>query len=87
MPDPVTGWLARFDAALRVHGGRRRRILDEARAHLAESTARHGADGGRGRMATRRRSLRASPPRLADRLWEQRDRLGRSSCSLRRPGR
>ncbi len=76
MPDPVTGWLARFDAALRAHGGRRRRILDEARAHLAESTARHGADEAVRRMGDPEAVAAGFAPRLADRLWEQRDRLG-----------
>ena len=75
MPDQVTGWLARFAAALRVHGGRRRRILDEARAHLAESAARHGAAEAVRRMGDPDAVAAGFAPRLADRLWEQRDRL------------
>ena len=75
MSDPVAGWLARMEGALRVHGARRRRIVDEADAHLRDSASRHGASEAVRRMGEPGAFAAGFTPTPADRAWEQRDRL------------
>lgn len=73
--DPITLYLAQVDRSLRVHGRRRRRILDELEAHLREGAQRHGAAEAIARMGAPEQVAASFTPRPADRLWEQRDRL------------
>lgn len=71
----IDGWLARCSAALRVHGRRRRRILDELEGHLRESAAAHGEREALERMGAAEAVAASFTPRLSDRVFEQRDRL------------
>jgi len=73
-------WLERFAAALRVHGRRRRRILEEIEAHLRESAAVSGERAAVERMGDAEEVAAAFTPRPADRLFEQRDRA--AGCVL-----
>ena len=73
-------WLERFAAALRVHGRRRRRILEEIEAHLRESAAVSGERAAVERMGDAEEVAAAFTPRPADRLFEQRDRA--AACVL-----
>ena len=68
-------WLAQFAAALRVHGRRRRRILEELESHLRESAAEHGERAAVERMGSPEAVAASFTPRAADRLFEQRDRI------------
>jgi hypothetical protein len=38
----IEHWLGEFDRHLRVHGRRRRRVIEELDAHLREGAAAHG---------------------------------------------
>ena len=38
----IERWLAEFERHLRVHGRRRRRVIEELDAHLREGAAAHG---------------------------------------------
>jgi HAAS domain-containing protein len=71
----IEGWLARFAASLRVHGRRRRRILDELEEHLRESAAAHGERDAIERVGDPHAVAASFTPRAADRLYEQRDRV------------
>jgi hypothetical protein len=71
----IERWLAEFDRHLRVHGRRRRRVIEELDAHLRESAAAHGEQEAVRRMGDARAVAESFNPRAADRLFEQRDRL------------
>jgi hypothetical protein len=71
----IERWLAEFDRHLRVHGRRRRRVVEELDAHLRESAAAHGEPAAVRRMGDARAVAESFTPRAADRLFEQRDRL------------
>lgn len=71
----IETWLARCAAALRVHGRRRRRILDELEGHLHESAAEHGEREALSSIGDPEAVASSFTPRLSDRLFEQRDRL------------
>ena len=71
----IDAWLTRFTAALRVHGRRRRRILEELSAHLYESAAVHGELKAIERTGSAEQVAGSFTPRLADRAFEQRDRI------------
>jgi hypothetical protein len=73
--DPIAAYLDRVGRGLRVHGRRRRRILEELEAHLRESARRNGAAEAIARMGAPEQVAAGFTPRLADRLWAQRDRL------------
>ncbi|MDX6521587.1 MAG: hypothetical protein QOF08_2192, partial [Gaiellales bacterium] len=59
----------------RVHGRRRRRIVEELAAHLREGAAHHGEAAAIERMGDSHDVARSFTPRLVDRAFEQRDRL------------
>ena len=71
----IERWLAEFGRHLRVHGRRRRRVIDELDVHLRESTAAHGEQEAVRRMGDARAVAESFSPRAADRLFKQRDRL------------
>jgi hypothetical protein len=71
----IERWLAEFERALRVHGRRRRRVLDELSAHVHESAAAVGEQEAVRRMGDPHDAARSFTPQPADRLYEQRDRL------------
>ena len=71
----IDRWLAEFHGHLRVHGRRRRRVIEELHAHLRESAAAHGEPEAVRRMGDARTVAESFTPRTADRLFEQRDRL------------
>jgi hypothetical protein len=71
----IERWLAEFDRHLRVHGRRRRRVIEELDAHLREGAAAHGEPEAVRRMGDARTVAGSFTPRAADRLFEQRDRL------------
>jgi hypothetical protein len=71
----IERWLAEFDRHLRVHGRRRRRVVEELDAHLRESAAAHGEPEAVRRMGDARTVAESFTPGTADRLFEQRDRL------------
>jgi hypothetical protein len=71
----IERWLAEFDRHLRVHGRRRRRVIEELDAHLRESAAAHGEQEAVRRMGDAQAVAESFSPRAADRLFEQRDRL------------
>ena len=71
----IERWLAQFERALRVHGRRRRRVLEELSAHVHESAAAVGDEEAVRRMGDPEEAARSFTPRLADRMYEQRDRL------------
>lgn len=71
----IERWLAEFDRHLRVHGRRRRRVIEELDAHLRESAAAHGEPEAVRRMGDAQAVAESFSPRAADRLFEQRDRL------------
>jgi HAAS domain-containing protein len=71
----IDGWLARCSGALRVHGRRRRRILDELEAHLRDSAAVHGERQALARMGEPEAVAASFTPRLGDRVFEGRDRV------------
>jgi hypothetical protein len=71
----IDAWLARFAASLRVHGRRRRRILDELEEHLRESAAANGERAAIERVGDPQAVAASFTPRAADRLYEQRDRV------------
>ncbi len=71
----IERWLAEFHRHLRVHGRRRRRVIEELDAHLREGAAAHGELEAVRRMGDPRAVAESFTPRAADRLFEQRDRL------------
>jgi MFS family permease len=71
----IERWLAEFDRHLRVHGRRRRRVVEELDAHLREGAAAHGEPEAVRRMGDARAVAESFTPRTADRLFEHRDRL------------
>jgi hypothetical protein len=71
----IERWLAELDRQLRVHGRRRRRVIEELDAHLRESAAAHGEPEAVRRMGDARAVAESFTPRAGDRLFEQRDRL------------
>lgn len=71
----IERWLAQFERALRVHGRRRRRVLEELSAHVHESAAAVGDEEAVRRMGDPEEAARSFTPRSGDRLYEQRDRL------------
>jgi len=71
----IEHWLGEFDRHLRVHGRRRRRLIEELDAHLREGAAAHGEREAVRRMGDARAVAESFTPRAADRLFEQRDRL------------
>ena len=71
----IERWLAEFDRHLRVHGRRRRRVIEELEAHLREGAAAHGEPEAVRRMGDARTVAESFTPGAADRLFEQRDRL------------
>jgi hypothetical protein len=71
----IERWLAEFDRHLRVHGRRRRRVIEELDGHLREGAAAHGEAESVRRMGDARAVAESFTPRVADRLFEQRDRL------------
>ena len=71
----IERWLAELDRHLRVHGRRRRRVIEELDAHLREGAAAHGEPEAVRRMGDARAVAESFTPRAADRLFEQRDRL------------
>jgi phosphatidylglycerophosphate synthase len=71
----IERWLADLERQLRVHGRRRRRIVEELASHLRESAASHGEAGAVARMGDAGEVARSFTPRLVDRAFEQRDRL------------
>jgi hypothetical protein len=71
----IERWLAELGHELRVHGRRRRRVVEELSAHLHESAAAHGEAGAVSRMGDPGAVARSFTPRLLDRAFEQRDRL------------
>src|SRR4051812_554573 len=75
MPDPIADYLEALARELRTHPRRRERILAEIESHLRESASRHGADEAIARLGAPSEVARSFSPGLADRLWEERDRL------------
>jgi hypothetical protein len=71
----IERWLAELERELRVHGRRRRRIVEELADHLRESAASHGEAGAVARIGDPRDVAHSFTPRLIDRAFEQRDRL------------
>ncbi len=71
----IERWLAEMERHLRVHGRRRRRIVEELATHLDESASTYGEAGAIERMGDPRNVARSFTPRLVDRAFEQRDRL------------
>jgi len=71
----IERWLAELDRHLRVHGRRRRRVIEELDAHLREGAAAHGEPESVRRIGDARTVAESFTPRTADRLFEQRDRL------------
>lgn len=71
----IERWLAEFDRHLRVHGRRRRRVIEELGAHLREGAAALGEPEAVRRMGDAQAVAESFTPRAADRLFEQRDRL------------
>jgi hypothetical protein len=71
----IERWLAEFERALRVHGRRRRRVLEEVAAHAHESAAAVGNEEALRRLGDPREVAGSFTPRPVDRLYEQRDRL------------
>src|SRR5436190_1924163 len=71
----IERWLAELERDLRVHGRRRRRIVEELADHLRESAASHGEQIAVARMGDPGEVARSFTPRLIDRAFEQRDRL------------
>ncbi len=71
----IERWLAEFERSLRVHGRRRRRVLEEVSAHVHESAAAVGDDEALRRMGDPHEVARSFTQRPADRLFEQRNRL------------
>lgn len=71
----IERWLAELERELRVHGRRRRRVVEELAAHLHESAAVHGEAGAVSRVGDPGEVARSFTPRLLDRVFEQRDRL------------
>ena len=64
----IERWLAEFDRHLRVHGRRRRRVIEEPDAHLREGAAAHGEPEAVRRMGDARTVAGSFTPRAADRL-------------------
>jgi hypothetical protein len=71
----IERWLAELERELRVHGRRRRRVVEELAGHLYEAAAAHGDAGAVSRMGDPGEVARSFTPRLIDRVFEQRDRL------------
>jgi hypothetical protein len=71
----IERWLREFDRHLRVHGRRRRRVIEELDAHLREGAAAHSEPEAVRRMGDARAVAESFTPRVADRMFEQRDRL------------
>ena len=64
----IERWLAEFDRHLRVHGRRRRQVIEELDAHLREGAAAHGEPEAVRRMGDARTVAGSFTPRAADRL-------------------
>jgi HAAS domain-containing protein len=73
--DMIERWLTEFQRHLRVHGRRRRRIVEELAGHLHEASAIHGESQAIARIGDAEEVARSFTPRLGDRAFEQRDRL------------
>jgi hypothetical protein len=71
----IERWLAGLERQLRVHGRRRRRIVEELATHLHECAATHGEANAVERMGDPQDVARSFTPRLVDRVFEQRGRL------------
>jgi hypothetical protein len=71
----IERWLTELERQLRVHGRRRRRIVEELADHLHEGAATHGEQIAVARMGDPGEVARSFTPRLIDRAFEQRDRL------------
>ena len=71
----IERYLAEVGALLRVHGRRRRRVLEELRSHLREGAAAHGEAEAVRRMGSPAVVAAAFTPRLADRAFGRRGRL------------
>jgi hypothetical protein len=71
----IERWLAELERELRVHGRRRKRVVEELAGHLNEAAARDGEAGAVSRMGDPGEVARSFTPRLLDRVFEQRDRL------------
>jgi hypothetical protein len=71
----IKRWLAELERELRVHGRRRRRIVEELADHLHEGAGSHGEADAVARMGDPTEVARSFTPRLFDRAFEQRDRL------------
>jgi hypothetical protein len=71
----IERWLAEVDRHLRVHGRRRRRVIEELDAHLREGAAAHGEPEAVRRMGDPIAVAESFTPRVGDRLFEQHDRL------------
>jgi uncharacterized membrane protein len=71
----IERWLAELERQLRVHGRRRRRIVEELAGHLHDIAASHGEADAVARLGDPGEVARSFTPRLVDRAFEQRDRL------------
>jgi hypothetical protein len=71
----IERWLHDLDRHLRVHGRRRRRVLEELRGHLEECAELHGEAEALRRVGDPREVALSFTPRPVDRVVEQRDRL------------
>ncbi len=71
----IERWLAELERELRVHGRRRRRIVEELADHLHEGARSHGEADAVARMGDPGEIARSFTPRLIDRAFEQSDRL------------
>jgi hypothetical protein len=71
----IDRYLADVQQRLRVHGRRRRRVLEELESHLRESAAQVGEEQAILRMGKPAEVARSFTPRLFDRAFGQRDRL------------
>jgi hypothetical protein len=71
----IERWLAELERQLRVHGRRRRRIVEELAGHLQDIAASHGEADAVARMGDPGAVARSFTPRLVDRAFEQRDRF------------
>ncbi|MDX6547834.1 MAG: hypothetical protein QOG33_1384 [Gaiellales bacterium] len=71
----IERWLGELERELRVHGRRRKRVVEELAGHLHEAAATHGEAGAVSRVGDPGEVARSFTPQLLDRVFEQRDRL------------
>jgi len=81
----IERWLAELERELRVHGRRRKRVVEELAGHLHEAAVTDGEAGAVSRMGDPGEVARSFTPRLLDRVFEQRDRLAALTMLLRSP--